>query len=66
MRVLRRGGEGDGVAEGFELANVVALLSVGAEMLGEVIGSQIDETGVVVVSIICSGSSSTDAPAAIR
>jgi hypothetical protein len=41
-------GEGDGVAEGFELADVVALLPVWVEVSGEMVGPEIGESGVVV------------------
>lgn len=42
-------GEGDGVAEGFELANVVASLAVRVDVAGEVIGTEIGEDRVLVV-----------------
>jgi hypothetical protein len=41
-------GDGDGVAEGLQLANVVALESVRVDVFGEVIRPQIDESRVVV------------------
>ena len=41
-------GEGDGVAERFELADVVALVPVWVEVSGEVVGAEIGECRVVV------------------
>jgi len=36
-------GEGDCVAKGFQLPDVVSLLSIRGEVLGEVVGSQVGE-----------------------
>ena len=42
-----KGSEGDGVAEGLQLADVVAFLGVRVEVFGEVVASEISEPGVV-------------------
>ena len=48
MRVSGGGFESDGVAEGFELAYVVALASFGVDALGVVARSQVEVAGVGV------------------
>src|SRR5688572_5985573 len=40
------GFEGDPVAEGFELADVVAFPGIGVDVSGEVVGAEVGEAGV--------------------
>ena len=49
MRLRCRPGQGDVVAEGFELANVAAFLAVRVDVSGEVIGAEVGERGLVVL-----------------
>ena len=62
--MVRLLGEGDGVAEGFELADVVAFLDLWVCVFGEVIGTEVGEVGVLVQASRCQAMTRMERPTA--